>query len=133
VTNLQIAARVLQAVPNDCYCDACLASALQLPVSTTVEIAATLARRLDYERRHAACVACGRTTTTIVYVPFKCARCSRPIDDADLVIDRGDRFHHHCWQILESAKQVADSRQMARLSRELIRRSLERLKPRDRR
>src|SRR5262249_9148975 len=132
MTPLEIAARLLQAVPHDCYCDTCLASALHLSPSLTADVAAMLARRADYERRDSSCVGCGRRALTIVYVPLKCARCSRTIDEPDLVIERGDRFHAHCWQIVESAKRMADSRQMARLSQELVRRSLERLKPPDR-
>ena len=132
MTHLEIAARLLQAVPHDCYCESCLASALQLPPSLTADVAAMLARRASYERRESSCVACERRALTIVYVPIKCARCSRTIDEPDLVTARGDRFHRHCWQIVESAKRMADSRQMARLSHELVRRSLERLKSTDR-
>jgi hypothetical protein len=129
MTDLEIAARVLQAAPHDCYCESCLASALQIPASTIADIAGALVRRADYERRDAVCVGCGLNTATIVYVPIKCARCSETVDPADLIIARGDHFHQYCWQILESDARIADSRQMARLSQELVARSLRRLEP----
>jgi len=132
MTELEIAAHLLQAVPNDFYCDACLASAVQVSAAATDAIAAMLAERSDFERREASCVGCGRTTVTIAYVPVKCARCSQTIDDVDLVIERGERFHRQCWQILQSLSRIADSRQMARLSQELIRGSRDRLKSRER-
>src|SRR5262245_5550895 len=128
MTNLEIAARLLQAVPNDCYCATCLASALQVRASMAADIAAILGRGVGCQRGGSVCIGCGHLALTIVYVPVECVRCSQVVDEADLVIARGDRFHRHCWQILESAKRVADSRQMTRLSHELVRRSLERLK-----
>ena len=131
MTDLEIATRLLQAVPNEVYCDACLASAAQVSAVNAIAIAATLARRPDFERREASCVGCGRTTLTIAYVPIKCVRCSGSVDADDLVIERGERFHQRCWQILQSLSHIADSRQMAELSRELIRRSRDRLKRRE--
>src|SRR5262245_54233022 len=115
MTELEIAARLLQAVPNDFYCNACVASAAQGSPAAASAIAATLAGRADFEQREALCVGCGQTTLTIAYVPVKCVRCSQTIDDADLVVERGERFHRQCWQVLQSLSRIADSRQAARL------------------
>ena len=54
----------------------------------------------------------------------KCVRCSRGITDADrVVMMHGDLFHRTCWNVLRSEVRRADSRQLAKLSAELIKRS----------
>jgi hypothetical protein len=59
----------------------------------------------------------------------KCVRCSGVITDTDRVIMmHGDLFHRTCWQILSSELRRADSRQLAKLSAELVKRSRERLR-----
>jgi hypothetical protein len=59
----------------------------------------------------------------------KCVRCSRILADTDcVVIMHGDLFHHTCWQIMSSEVRRADSRQLAKLSGELVKRSRERLR-----
>jgi hypothetical protein len=125
---LDVAARLLRAVPHDFYCQPCLAAAVHVSLTTVAEISAILTARSDYVSRDAVCVGCGRTQSALAYAPLKCVRCSRLIEPDELIRSRGDHFHEHCWQVLESAARIADSRQMARLSRELIRRSLERLR-----
>jgi len=57
----------------------------------------------------------------------KCVRCSRVVTDADrVVMMHGDLFHRTCWNILSSEVRRADSRQLAKLSGELGRRSRDR-------
>ena len=59
----------------------------------------------------------------------KCVRCSQIITDTDRVIMmHADLFHRTCWQILSSELRRADSRQLAKLSGELVKRSRERLR-----
>jgi hypothetical protein len=59
----------------------------------------------------------------------KCVRCSRLIADADrMVMMQGDLFHRSCWTMLRSEVRRADSRQLANLSRELVRRRRDRLR-----
>jgi hypothetical protein len=41
-----------------------------------------------------------------------------------LLGEHDDLFRHHCWRILEANARIADSYQIARASRELIRQSL---------
>jgi hypothetical protein len=60
-------------------------------------------------------------------VVVKCTRCSGRIDEADAVNEHGDLFHRQCWDILRSELRIANSRQLARLSRELVRKSRARL------
>ena len=134
---LEVAARLLEAVPRELYCAACLGSALQVPVLTAREISGKLATRDDYQRLEGACAGCGEVALGLTFVPWsgagespkrlKCARCSRGIGDADLVIELGDNFHRQCLQILHSNSRIADSRQATRLSQELIRRNVEKL------
>ena len=59
----------------------------------------------------------------------KCVRCSHIITDGDrVVMMHADRFHRSCWNVLSSEVRRADSRQLAKLSRELVKRSRERLR-----
>ena len=139
VEPLDVAARLLEAVPRDLYCAACLASALQVPILSARDIIGKLAIRDDYQRLEGLCSGCGGVGLSVTFVPWsgtgsdaaprrvKCARCSRAVGEADLVTEQGDDFHRQCLQILRSNAKVADSRQASRLSYELIRRSLERM------
>jgi len=124
---LEVAEKLLQSVPNDFYCARCLGAAVQASTAGATEISTALALRPSFEQRDTACAGCGRHTQAVGFVPAKCVRCSRIVDDSELVLERGERFHDHCWQIVQSNSRIADSRQIARLSEELIRRSLERL------
>ena len=61
----------------------------------------------------------------------KCVRCSRAISGADrVVMMHGDLFHRTCWNVLCSEVRRADSRQLAKLSAELLKRSRQRLRAR---
>jgi hypothetical protein len=66
----------------------------------------------------------------------KCVRCSRRVTKDDEHSNNGDLFHRQCWAILQSQAEIANSRQILRLSRAVISRSRERLDrrvtPRDR-
>ena len=124
---LELAAKLLQSVPSDFYCARCLGATLQASTSEASDISTALGHRPSFEQRDAACVGCGRQTLAVAFVPVKCVRCSRIVDDSELVVERGERFHEHCWQIMRSNSRIADSRQMAQLSQELIRRSLDRM------
>jgi hypothetical protein len=125
---LDVAARLLRAVPNDFYCEPCLAGTLQVSIATTREIAATLGEQPCYAQREAVCAGCGRTASALAYIPVKCARCSRAIDEDDYVVSHGEPFHELCLHMLDSSVRIADSQQMARLSRVPIRHNLERLR-----
>jgi hypothetical protein len=60
----------------------------------------------------------------------KCVRCSRAISAADrVVMMHGDLFHRTCWNLLSSEVRRADSRQLAKLSAEFIKRSRQKLRP----
>jgi hypothetical protein len=124
---LDVAATLLQSVPRDFYCAPCLGAALPASTSGASEISTALAHRPSFEQRDTACVACGRHAMAVAFVPTKCVRCSRIVDDSELVVEHGERFHDHCWQIMRSNSRIADSRQMARLSQELILRSVDRM------
>jgi len=124
---LEVAAKLLQSVPSDFYCAECFGAALHASTPGASEISTALAFRPSFEQRDTVCTGCGRQTLAVAFVPAKCVRCSRIVDDSELVVERGERFHDHCWQIVQSNSRIADSRQMARLSQELIRRSLDRL------
>jgi len=61
----------------------------------------------------------------------KCVRCSRAVAAVDrVVMMHGDLFHGTCWTLLSSEVRRADSRQLAKLSTELIKRSREKLRAR---
>jgi hypothetical protein len=124
---------LLRVAVDEPYCDRCIAVALREPLSTVQRaIPQLLDATDDYARRLVRCVACGQRATATVYEPaaaaraVKCTRCSRRVNE-DPVTEHGDVFHRHCWDVLRSELRIANSRQLARLSRELIRRSRERL------
>jgi hypothetical protein len=59
----------------------------------------------------------------------QCVRCSGVITAADRVIMmHGDLFHGTCWALLSSEVRRADSRQLAKLSTELIKRRRQKLR-----
>jgi hypothetical protein len=121
---------LLEATPRQFYCEPCLAAALGVAREEARAAAVRLAGHPDCRRVPERCDGCGRVTIVVGSTPpIKCARCSWPIRDSDpWVAEHDDLFHHHCWRILESGARIADSRQMARLSRALIERSLGRFR-----
>jgi hypothetical protein len=137
---VEVVARLLESAAHEFLCDTCLASALQVPVTGASEIGVALGAKAEFERRSALCAGCGLVAPAVAFVPSagaavlegggtppKCVRCSRPIAGGQaLVGGQGEAFHVHCWRILVSNSRIADSRQAARLSHELIQRSLER-------
>jgi hypothetical protein len=55
--------------------------------------------------------------------PAKCVRCSREIaDDASVVFEHGDLFHHACWVVIMSEARTANLRQVAFLAFERLKR-----------
>ena len=122
---LDVASRLLVASPGEFYCMTCLGEAAEVSHLVAQGIGATLAREPEFRRMPERCRGCGLFAIVIAYVPMtKCARCSREVRSGEpYVAVRDDRFHRHCWQILESRAKIADARQATRLSQELIRRS----------
>jgi hypothetical protein len=135
---VDVVVRLLQAVPHEAYCDACVASALQVPEREAVATATDLGAWRDYARRLATCAGCGLLGLAIAYTPGpaarpKCVRCGGPIGEGEAgITEHGDLFHPRCWHIVRSRARIADSRQAARLSRELIARSPTRMEKPDR-
>lgn len=121
---------LLERRPRDFYCEACLAAELTVPRLIAKDVMARLAAVVDYRHIIERCDTCGRVTLAIGFVPpVKCGRCSWPIGEHDAFVAEQDQlFHHHCWRILESNARVADSRQITQSSRELVRRSVVRLR-----
>jgi len=65
-----------------------------------------------------------------IFVPDspKCARCSAPILDGEVVIrDHGDWLHVRCRGVIRSSEQVRQSKVLGRRSRELIETGKERI------
>lgn len=136
--------RILQSAPGEGFCDPCLAFGLEVPLVTIQEISKELVRPSgDYVRNVGPCDNCGRDTGITSFKPLvadaavargedrlrKCIRCSRRVNKDEEEVVNGDLFHRQCWAILRSQAQVADSRQMTRLSHLLIRDSRKRLDP----
>lgn len=134
--------RILQSTRGSGICDACLAFAIEMPLATVQTVNNTLSMiPADYVRISARCHHCGRVTMTTAFIGVvveaehpvttlrrrKCARCSRRVIKADEHVHNGDLFHRQCWAVLQSQAEIANSRQMLRLSRALIRRSRDRL------
>ena len=62
-------ARLLKASPDEAYCAACLAFALEISLLDAQTVAAQLAQKSSrYHRRSASCATCGRTVDTIGWV-----------------------------------------------------------------
>jgi hypothetical protein len=130
-------ARILQSGPGCPVCDACLAFALEAPLLAIQAISKNLVGLPgEYTRMVGACSNCDRSAATTVFLPVgpeqsapmgglheaqrKCVRCSRRVTKEEEHVDHGDLFHRQCWAVLASEAQIADSRQMARLSQLLI-------------
>lgn len=138
----EVIRRILQSARGEGICDACLAFAVEMPLATVQGINSDFSTTsVDYIRNVGPCQNCGRITARTAFVGVakeaeagsasdrrrKCVRCSRRVAKADEHSSNGDLFHRHCWAILQSQAEIANSRQMLRLSRALIRRSRERL------
>jgi hypothetical protein len=134
--------RILQSAPGEGLCDACLAFGLELPLATIQTLSQTLAvTPAEYLRDVRECDSCGRVTATTVFVApavanveatdrvRKCIRCSHRVTQGEEEVVNGDLFHRQCWAILQSQAQIADSRQMTRLTRLRVRDSQTRLRP----
>ena len=119
---LDQAIELLQGAPWRFYCERCVSDALRVPHIIAHDMVAALATRTDYRYALWRCDSCDRGTAAIGFVPpVQCARCTWPIADNDaFVVQHNHLFHSHCWRILESDARVADSRQLAQLSRDLI-------------
>ena len=130
---------ILQSAPGEAFCDPCLAFVLEIPLVTVQDISKHLVTPSgDYVRNVGPCDNCGRATaitafTAVVVVDApvtneqdrlrKCIRCSRRVSKDDEEMVNGDLFHRQCWSILRSQSQIADSRQVTRLTHLLIRNS----------
>lgn len=134
--------RILESAHGEAICDACLAFAVEMPLATVRAITADLSLTSgDYVRNVGPCHNCDRVTARTAFVGTasepavgivtdrrrKCARCSRRVTKDDEHTNNGDLFHRQCWAILQSQAEIANSRQMLRLSRAIISRSRERL------
>jgi hypothetical protein len=130
--------RILESARGEGICDACLAFAVEMPLATVQGINTDFSLTSgDYVRNVGPCHNCGRVTarTAFVGVPNeivadrrrKCVRCSRRVTKDDEHTNNGGLFHRQCWAILQSQAEIANSRQMVRLSRTIISRSRERL------
>src|SRR5689334_23033608 len=120
---------LLRGAADEPRCDRCIAVTLRETLTAVRRaLPIVLDSSNDYARRATRCTACGESTVTVVYAPaVKCTRCSRTVAPPDGISEHGDVFHHHCWDVLRSELRIANSRQLARLSREVVRRSRERL------
>jgi len=134
--------RILQSARGEGICDVCLAFALQMPLATVQAINTDFSvTSVDYVRDVGPCHKCDRVTTRTAFIGValqaeievvadhrrKCVRCSRRVTKEEEHIGNGDLFHRQCWAIVQSQAEIANSRQMVKLSRAVIRRSRERL------
>jgi hypothetical protein len=133
--------RILQSARGEGICDACLAFALEAPLATVQAITSDFITSADYVRDVGLCHNCDRMTARTAFVCVaveteavivadrrrKCVRCSRRVAKDDEHVSNGDLFHRQCWAILRSQAEIANSRQMLRLTRAIIRRSRQRL------
>jgi hypothetical protein len=126
--------QMLQTSSSEALCEPCLAFALEAPLAVIQDATKRMATGEAYVRAVATCGNCGRTTDTIASfaaapdhggtgdgdrVP-KCVRCSRRLENEDEESWHGERFHRQCLVVLRSQAQIANTRQMTRLSRQLI-------------
>ena len=134
--------RILQSAPGEAFCDACLAFGLELPLATVQTLSKAIAvTPAEYLRDVRECDSCGRVIATTLFVAptvanvgatdrlRKCIRCSHRVTQDEEEVVNGDLFHRQCWAILQSQAQIADSRQMTRLTRLRVRDSQTRLRP----
>jgi hypothetical protein len=132
--------QILQSAPGEGICDACLAFAVEEALVTIQALTKRLAMSpSEYLRDVGHCENCGRVTETTTFVQSatdkveardrlrKCVRCSRRVNNDEEEVVNGDLFHRQCWTVLRSEAQIADSRQMAKLTQQLIRNSRARL------
>jgi hypothetical protein len=138
--------RILQSQSGQGVCDACLAFALEAPLKAIQGVTSTLITLAsDYARLVGTCSNCSRVTTTTACVATsaaarmepghdaqrKCVRCSRRVTQAEEHVAHGDLFHRQCWAIVCSEAQIANSRQIVKISQLLTRRARARLSPKD--
>jgi hypothetical protein len=61
----------------------------------------------------------------------KCARCSQPLNDGDLVtFTHGDLFHEHCQQVVTSQKLVRASKKLIKIANVALQKSDDRIRKR---
>jgi hypothetical protein len=138
----EIVSRILQSARGQALCDACLAFTVEIPLAAVQAINSRLiVAPADYVRYVGPCESCGRVTAATAFVGAasntdeaaaadrqrKCVRCSRRVTKDDEHVHNGDLFHRQCWAILRSQAEIANSRQMLRLTRAMIRRSRDRI------
>jgi hypothetical protein len=137
--------RILQSAPGEGFCDPCLACALEMPLVTVQDVTKGLAQpSRDYVQSVGPCQNCGSSTGITAFKSVvvdtaiasgdgarKCIRCSRPVTTREEELIYGELFHRQCWAILCSQLRITNSQQITKLSHLLIRRSQERLRPRN--
>jgi len=136
----EVVRRILASSRGERICDACLAFAAEMPLATVQGVNSAFSLTSgDYVRDVGACHNCGRVTARTAFLGAaddteaaivvdrrrKCARCSRRVTRDDEHSTNGELFHRQCWAILQSQAEIANSRQMLRLSRAIISRSRE--------